>query len=251
MNEKETLYERYENAFFALLMAEASELEGKALLEENKALLADPNAAVPEEITRRSLRTIEKDRRKTARQHRTRTLLLTLKRTAVVIAVACLLLVGVFAVSETARVNVINYVMEQLDVGTAFIFENDQASQLKTIADYRAEILPLIPEGFEMEICEEGSISNTYLFRNPDETVIEITDYRLSRISGTIVIDTEDADVQYETHHGQEVMLVRKKATVQIVWINENTQTMTIVRGEDASFDVLSAIAEQMILLQP
>ena len=60
MNEDERLYEQYEDAFFALLMNRVAEANGKELMQNNKELLADPNAAVPESLSKRCLHTIEK-----------------------------------------------------------------------------------------------------------------------------------------------------------------------------------------------
>ena len=64
MNEDERLYEQYEDAFFALLMNRVAEANGKELMQKNEELLADPNAAVPESLSKRCLHTIEKSYRK-------------------------------------------------------------------------------------------------------------------------------------------------------------------------------------------
>lgn len=59
MNEDERLYEQYEDAFFALLMNRVAEASGKELMQKNEELLADPNAAVPESLSKRCLHTID------------------------------------------------------------------------------------------------------------------------------------------------------------------------------------------------
>lgn len=64
MHEQEKLYEQYEDAVFALLMDKVAEENGKKLLQQNEALLADPDADVPETLSKRCLRTIEKAYRK-------------------------------------------------------------------------------------------------------------------------------------------------------------------------------------------
>ena len=64
MHEQEKLYEQYEDAVFALLMDKVAEENGKKLLQQNEELLADPDAAVPETLSKRCLRTIEKAYRK-------------------------------------------------------------------------------------------------------------------------------------------------------------------------------------------
>ena len=68
MNEDERLYEQYEDAFFALLMNRVAEANGKELMQKNEELLADPNAAIPESLNKRSLQILEKNQRKVQRQ---------------------------------------------------------------------------------------------------------------------------------------------------------------------------------------
>lgn len=64
MDENERLYERYEDAFFALLMNKVAEAIGSSLMQKNEELLKDPDAAVPETLSKRCLRTIKKAYRK-------------------------------------------------------------------------------------------------------------------------------------------------------------------------------------------
>ena len=82
MTEQERLYAQYEDAFFALLMHEIAEAEGEALLEQNEQLLANPDAAVPDVVRKRCLRTIEKSRRNARLQSNTKKLLRVLNRVA-------------------------------------------------------------------------------------------------------------------------------------------------------------------------
>ena len=58
MTKREKLLEQYEDALFSLLMDEFAESEGKAALEENERLKADPNFVVPKELQQLCRRTI-------------------------------------------------------------------------------------------------------------------------------------------------------------------------------------------------
>ena len=120
MNEDERLYEQYEDAFFALLMNRVAEANGKELMQNNKELLADPNAAVPESLSKRCLHTIEKSYRKAQIQKATKKTLRTLNRVALWILIPLFMFVGVFAASETVRVKTLNYLIEAFDVGTSY-----------------------------------------------------------------------------------------------------------------------------------
>lgn len=64
MNKNEQLHEQYEDALFALLMNEVAEANGNELMQKNEELLADPDAAVPERLSKRCMQVIEKNYRK-------------------------------------------------------------------------------------------------------------------------------------------------------------------------------------------
>lgn len=245
MNEKETLYERYEDAFFALLMAEASELEGKALLEENKALLADPNAAVPERVTRRSLKTIGKNDREKKARRAAHGCVRILNRAAVVVAIVSLLLVGVFAASETARVKTLNYVIEHLDVGTAFLFgRQESALQLDTERIW-------VPDGFSFAMTLEDSASITYFYENKAGDEIMISTYDIStgsdQVAGGLIIDTEDAEVTYPVIVDTEVMLSYKKGEYQAVWPVQEREMLILVLTRNVDRENVLNIVESLI----
>ena len=166
------------------------------------------------------------------------------------VLVPIILFIGVFAASATVRTNTLNFLIEEFDVGTAFLINSEDTVQESISTDYLSAIRQVIPDSFALELRDEDSSSYTYLFQNTDTAEIEITGYHLLNYSGTVMIDTEDADVQHETLQLQDIMIVHKGATYQIVWVNDTEQTMTIVRGTNTLLDVLLPIAESIILLQ-
>ena len=60
MNRHEELQDRYEDALFALLMDKIAMVEGEEVLEEIERLKSDPEAAIPEDVDRRCLQTIQR-----------------------------------------------------------------------------------------------------------------------------------------------------------------------------------------------
>ena len=57
MTRHERLLENYEDAYFALLMEDVAQMENARLDRFNTELQNDPHAAVPEELTKRCLKT--------------------------------------------------------------------------------------------------------------------------------------------------------------------------------------------------
>lgn len=117
MNEDERLYAQYEDAFFALFMNRVAEANGKELMQKNEELLADPNAAVPESLSKRCLHTIEKSYRKARIQKAAKKTLRTLNRVALWILIPLFMFVGVFAASETVRVKRSTILLRHLILG--------------------------------------------------------------------------------------------------------------------------------------
>ena len=109
MARHEELEEEYIDAYFALLMEEIGLEEGKRLERENEELRQDPNAAVPEELNQRCLRTIKRYFA-AQRQHG---ILQTIKkvgyRVAILFVAAGTLFSTAFAFSESFRMMVLTF----------------------------------------------------------------------------------------------------------------------------------------------
>lgn len=247
MNEKEKLYEQYEDAFFALLMEEVAEAEGTELLEKNEQLQADPNAAVPEIVTKRCLNVIENHYRKSKRRQTARHAAHVLNRVAMVILVPILLFAFVFAASETVRVKTLNFVIEEFHDGTAFFFQSEDTAQDSAFPDVLSIALQSVPKDFSLVSYQEDRVSDYYVFQNAADAEISIRIWRLQGENATVQIDTENADVQYEDIFGQNIMIVHKNEVYQIAWICEDQQYMMVVRGINVSLDDMMFIAEKLI----
>lgn len=250
MNEQEDLYAQYEDAFFALLMNEVAEAEGQALLKKNEQLLADPNAAVPEAVSKRCLRTIEKSCRKARFQRNKQTMLRKLNRVALWILVPLLLFVGVFAASETVRVKTLNYLIEEFDVGTAFFFRNDpntEPAQDFSATDFTEAVQKYIPTEYSLAFKNTNELSHVLYYVSDSGEEITASKYQLESIDASVILDTENANIQNTIINGQAAMLIYKNDSYQVAWIVKDTQTMYAVSGSENIKDVINNLAENLI----
>lgn len=250
MNEQEDLYAQYEDAFFALLMNEVAEAEGQELLKKNEQLLADPNAAVPEAVSKRCLRTIEKSCRKARFQRNKQTMLRKLNRVALWILVPLLLFVGVFAASETVRVKTLNYLIEEFDVGTAFFFRNDpntEPAQDFSATDFTEAVQKYIPAEYSLAFKNANELSCILYYVSDSGEEITASEYQLEDIDASVILDTENAEVQNGVISGQEVVLIYKDDSYQVVWIIKDAQMMYAVSGSKDIEDVINNLAENLI----
>lgn len=248
MNEDERLYEQYEDAFFALLMNRVAEANGKELMRKNEELLADPNAAVPESLSKRCLHTIEKSYRKARIQKAAKKTLRTLNRVALWILIPLFMFVGVFAASETVRVKTLNYLVETFDFGTSYELFVGQNNMEVPIEDNKARVLNAAPADFILTTGEESETSCIYHFQNSLNEEFEVEIYYVSETNtATVTIDTEDAEVREENLDGQGVSIIHKDNFYQICWLEDTSNLMFVVYGEDISLDVLQSVAERIL----
>lgn len=253
MAEKKELYEQYEEAFFAVLMDQIADAEGEALMEENHLLQDDPAAAIPVETTRRCLRLIRRQSRKAQRQRTTCRSMRIIARIAVVLMSLVVLYAVAFAASETVRVHTLNFLVQELDVGTQYLFPGDEE-------DFASQILSIVkenvPTDFSYVSREENPLISIFYFENAAGDQITVKYWNLEDASANITIDTEHAEVSKQVISGQEVMIVSKdyseavgqpEAVFQIVWVCKEQEHMMQVKGINVQLDDILPVAENLI----
>lgn len=258
MLNRERLYEQYEEALLALLMDQAADADGEALLEQNRLLRADPAAAVPEETTKRCLEVLRRQSRKARRQKTARRFLRSAARMAAVLVSLLVLYAIAFAASETVRVHTLNFLIQELDVGTRFLFPGTESAE-KT-ADLAAWVRSIaeenVPSDFALAASEENQFISIYYFENAEDGQITVKYVNLEDVSGSITIDTENAEVTRQVIAGQDVMIVYKDyapgsaqpdTMYQIVWICEEQQAWLAVEGSNVSLEEVMPVAEGLL----
>ena len=246
MHEQEKLYEQYEDAVFALLMDKVAEENGKKLLLQNEELLADPDAVVPETLSKRCLRTIEKAHRKSQWKAAAKKVTRALNRVALWILVPLFLFGTAFAASETVRVKTLNFLITNFEFGTEFRIENS-ASTTSQQQSMPPIVEDCIPSDYDLISQSSTSLFETYLYANDSDSEVSIVIYALENAGGAITIDTEDAEVWYNTIYDQSVMFVQKADTYQAVWADIDAQKMYVLSSSNTALDVVYGIVDKML----
>ena len=245
MHEQEKLYEQYEDAVFALLMDKVAEENGKKLLQQNEELLADPDAAVPETLSKRCLRTIEKAYRKSQWKAAAKKVTRVLNRVALWILVPLFLFGTAFAASETVRIKTLNFLITNFEFGTEFRIENSAtAPQQQSMATL---VEDCVPSDYDLISQSSTSLSEVFLYTNASDSEVSIIIYTLEKLNGAITIDTEDAEVWYNTIDDQNVMYVQKAGTYQAVWTDVENQKMYVISSSNTELDIVYGIVEKML----
>lgn len=214
------LVEEYEDALFALLMEEVAQSEGERLEALNEELQNKPEAAVPEKVDKRCLRTINRhflrERRRTVLWRTGRILRLA----AMIMGISALLFTSAFAVSEKVRLTTLDFFINITDTHADFriIRENEDISQeISSNSDnkyFQYVKIGWIPEGYLFN--ESKSQYNRYAMFESSQS-----DFFIIRIipgAASLSIDTEDADsIEYLSINGNEGLCVVKNQEFEIM----------------------------------
>lgn len=225
MTRLDYLQDQYEDAYFALLMHEVAEQEGVRLEKLNEELQNDPAAAVPEEIDRKCLKTIDRYFAQKRYAGYWRTSQKILGRVGIVAAIIMLLFTTAFALSEEFRSTALNLLItieekytdlhmqeaEDPPTGSASV-----TVDTSTGSDYFDDLeIGWIPDGYT---CVMNYPNEMYGFENEfgDTFVID-------RTNGTtnMSIDTEDAEsVESIVINGLETLRVTKQGCINTVMMD-------------------------------
>ena len=116
------------------------------------------------------------------------------------------------------------------------------------IEDNKERVLNAVPAEYILTTSEESEASCIYHFQNSRSEEFEVAIYYISEGGvSTVTIDTEDAEVREENLDDQGVSIVHKDNFYQIYWLEDTSNLMFVVYGENISLDVLQSVAERII----
>ena len=225
MNRRVQSRERYEDDILAFLMDGLLEEEGRALLEENERLNADPAAAIPAELDERCRALLQSAFPDKPLKKPERVTWKILKRVLIAAVIAATLFVTAYAAVPEFRAGVLNFWTEVKEIGTYFFFySSGEGTSAPTPAPSSPLVLKdgmpfefsYVPEGYEQilrEVYDLGAngIMYQWAYGDPNDNPNNF-DFQVSPISaGTgLFVDTEDATIADVQIHGFDGQLIRK-----------------------------------------
>lgn len=191
MSRREQICAQYEEALFTLLMSEAAEWEGRRLLEENERLRCDPAAEVPEAVSARCRRVIQREFAKRNAAKIRRVFRKSFRGALAAVCAASILFTAAFAASETVRVCAVNLLIDVQEHFTAFRLR--PASGTEPQPECPVFEIGWLPEGYEQKepVFADGryrSVSCT----GPRGEALQITAGVLGE-GGAVSFDTESS----------------------------------------------------------
>lgn len=222
-------------------MDEWAVLDGQQAIAENERLNADPSAALPERLSRRCRKTIN---RRFAALHAKQAVKLAgkaLNKVAVLVLIVVVGFSAVFALSEDVRTGVLNFMLAQYADNSAVGYEYSTTFGDVTIS------VSWLPEGYVL--AETGNDRKTAWLAYCKEDPTTHSNRRLNisvftDTSNNVKIDTENAQVSDVMIQGVDAMLVEKDGNVQLVWGLPDKEMVCVVYGENLDADTAVRFAE-------
>lgn len=238
MTRREELQERYEDALFALMMDEVATAEGKKALEENERLKNDPEAAVPEEVSRRCRKTIQRHFAQQRAKAVGRFTVKALKNVALVAGICSILFTAAFAASEPLRVNTMNLVVQVFGESTDFYFASGGPSSTYTV------VAGWLPDGYTLESRLEDNTGSTYYYQKSENEYLYII---YTRGDGSLIsIDTENAKTKDVEILGLQALFTEKENERQIAWGTSDKMAFIHLIASNVTEADLVRIAEKL-----
>lgn len=217
MTERERLIEEYEDAFFAVLMHDLAEYEGKKLIIENDNLKNDPAFEVPDYVHKRSLSTIRRAMRKEKVIRGLKFSKRAIYKVAVVFLIASVLFTSAYASVPSFRARTLNLLIEISDVSallTMSQYDNVPDATNSSLMDEKSTLLgysiPHISSGYSLSFSESNdnySATLYYLDSDGNYILISVTNGDHQNHN----IDTEKADrIEQLAVSKYDVILVTK-----------------------------------------
>ena len=224
---------------------------GEETLGENELLSADPQAALPSDLQRHCLNTIQKQ----FRQQRIQRSSATVKRkasrvlryAAATIAVVSLLFTTAFAAVPEFRNHVLNLVVQTYEDSTDYTLGGGPSTPIHKIT------AGWLPEGYELVDESTTPTIRTNLYQTEDGKEIEISVSDLSAC--TVSLDTEDAVVTEITVNGHTGTTIFKKGLdgygepyerSVVVWFDETNNWLIEVFSKNESVETLMQVAKDL-----
>lgn len=225
MNRRVQSRERYEDDILAFLMDGLLEEEGRALLEENERLNADPAAAIPAELDERCRALLQSAFPDEPLKKPERVTWKIMKRVLIAAVIAATMFVTACAAVPEFRAGVLNFWTEVKEIGTYFFF---YSSGEGTSAPTPAPSSPLVikdgmpfefsyvPGEYELflrEAYDEGTFGISYrcVYVDPDNEPNNFA-FNIEPIdeSTGVLLDTENAQVTEMKIRGCDGYLIQK-----------------------------------------
>ena len=240
MTHREELYEKYQDALFALLMDEVANAEGKKALEENERLKKDPTAGVPPEVSERCLKRIDREFRKQNTKKMRKITFKVAQYVAIIMLTGLLFFTGAFALSDAFRSATLNLIIKNWGDSIDFYFTHEDENEEMQVQ------IGWLPDGVSLLETTADTTEVVYICGDKKDKNLIIAYYLVA--GSTFSFDTENADyVSNVLINDYQAILIKKDNSIQIVQNLPEKNALLQIIGENISENDMIKCTESII----
>lgn len=239
MQDRNQLYENYENALFAFLMDGLADAQGMQAIEKSEQLQGGSTAVLPEGMEQRQLKAIRKRFAKKKVQLAGHYTVKAAGRLMMALGITALLFTSVFATSEAVRVNTLNLVIEVFGESTDFQFMQGPVANASPTIEAR-----WLPSGFPLVKQGENEIAAWQIYEN---SIGDFVRMECTNGDGTVLaVDTEGATTVSSEINGNDALISQEDGITQIMWAVRNEGKFVVLTSSLTDLDTLLHIAREI-----
>ncbi len=230
-DEIKTLYDKYEDGMFRLVMNNVAEKEGKILFGENEMLKSDPESIPSQEDIKKFSHLLDSHFKKVKRRNNTPRFSKIINRAAV----AALVIIITFSVTivtvQAFRVQVLNFLISVESKYTSYQLSgnngNDKNKAGLTVSWTNAYVPTYVPEDYEVTSISSSDSLKKIIFTNKKDEALYII-YCEYTSSNSIAVDTENASLVKKVKvNDEDGILSSKDNIITVAWkIDEHLFTI-------------------------
>ena len=240
MTHREELYEKYQDALFALLMDEGANAEGKKALEENERLKKDPTAGVPPEVSERCLKRIDREFRKQDTKKMRKVTFKVAQYVAIIMLTGLLFFTGAFALSDAFRSATLNLIIKNWGDSIDFYFTHEDENEETQVQ------IGWLPDGVSLLETTTDTMGIVYIYGDKKDKNLVIAYYLVA--GSSFSFDTENADyISDILINDHQAILIKKGDAVQIIQNLPEKNALLHITGENISESDMIRCAESII----
>lgn len=233
---RQHLVEQYENVAFSLLMDNcASEDGARLLMEFEKAQQSGNLPEIPAELDIKCKELID---RSFSRQERN-ALLTRIAKSLAKVAVLVLVFLGLSTVTimsvDALRIPVLNFFLVNYGRYTSIYFDKPESST--SVQDNIVNTILAAPIPAEYQLVIQRTENDGSIFMRYEANEKHYISFLIVPSSGTLDVDTEDADLTEMMINGHKAIYIRNEAHC-VIWTEEDTQLVYMVSATGLDADV-------------
>lgn len=140
------------------------------------------------------------------------------------------------ATVQSVRLSVLNFIIEIEDRYTSLYFEESRSTYEVPQGWQGLYYITYVPERFVLADCSD----NEAIYVDRDGNILGFCEYEYGE---TCNLDTENAEITYESIHGRNSLVVEKEGWVAITWsIGARFFVIDLIGTRDEAFQIANSV---------